>query len=349
MITRRDFVTSSSGGVLAGALGLSGPAVAAPLQASVTFGPATPVYSLSIVAVEKAFGREENLDLKLVTTDAGARARQALAAGDALFAHGDASHPLQLTNRGKKAKIILATQMVASISNMVIRKDLFDQGIKSVEALAEWKRPDGAKPIVAATAIGSGTWMFGTQVFEARKLGGRVNWVAGGGNKTMLAGLQTKQFDAIMAPPAWQMEAERHGFGTSLYDVRAPGVWAKDFGGNLPVLVVYTLEETIAQHPETVQSLVNTLYRAMRWIKATPTDEIYAAIGEKYFGSFDQSAGKTELAFDKDTWAYDGRVTKEDFERGGRIWYRNGTDIPPTDYDAVVDMRFLEAARTKLG
>jgi NitT/TauT family transport system substrate-binding protein len=346
-ITRR---AALAGALSFAAAGRGSPTAAATAaKAGITFGPPTPVYALSMVAIEKGFARDEGIDLALVTTDAGARSRQTLAAGDALFAHGDASHPLQLTNRSKPAKMVLGTQMVASIANMVVRKDLFDQGITSVEALADWKRPDGAKPIVAATAIGSGTWMFGTYVLEQRKLGNRVNWVAGGGMKTMLAGLQTRQFDAIMAPPAWQMEAERQGFGASLYDVRAPGVWTRDFGGPLPVLVLYALDDTIAQQPAVVQAVVTALVRAMRWIKQAPVDEIFALVGEKYFGTIDPLPAKTELAFDRDGWAYDGRIAREDFERGGRVWYRSGSDIPPTAYEAVVDMRFVEAAWKKIG
>ena len=46
----------------------------------------------------------------------------------------------------------------------VVRKDLYDAGITSIEKLAAYKRPDGAKAIVAATAIGSGTWVYGTYV-----------------------------------------------------------------------------------------------------------------------------------------------------------------------------------------
>ncbi|MFL4990768.1 MAG: ABC transporter substrate-binding protein [Microvirga sp.] len=346
MINRRHFLATAGGAAAAGALGFPRLAQAA-TPASITFGPALPVYALTFVAVEKGFFKDEGVDVKTVITDAGARSRQTLAAGDALFAHGDGSHPLQLSNRGKKAKLILATQMVPSTANMVIRQDLFDQGINTVEKLGQWKRPDGAKPIVAATAIGSGTWMLGTYVFEARKLGQNINWVAGGGSKTMLAGLQSKQFDVIMAPPAWQLEAERNGFGKTLYDVRTPGVVAQDFGGNLPVLAFYTLEDTIEQNPALVQSTVNALYKAMRWVKETPVDEVFALLGTKYYGSIDPASAKAELAFDKDTWDYNGRITKEDFDRGGRVWYRNGTDIPPMKYEDVVDMRFLDAAQKK--
>ena len=51
-----------------------------------------------MIAEAKGFFKAEKLDFKLVIGNAGTHGRQALAAGQALFAHGDASHPLQLSD-----------------------------------------------------------------------------------------------------------------------------------------------------------------------------------------------------------------------------------------------------------
>jgi len=315
--------------------------------ATLAFGPATAVYALGMIAEARGFFKTENLDLKLVLGNAGTHGRQSLAAGQALFAHGDASHPLQLSTRGKKCKLILGTQMIASISNIVVRKDLFDSGITTVEKLADYKRPDGAKPIIAATAIGSGTWMYGTYVFESKKLGDRMNWVAGGGPKTMFPGLETKQFDAIMAVPGWVMEAEDKGFGKVIYDTSTAGVFEEAFGGTVPVLVVYTLEETAQENKALVQSFVNGLVQAMKWIKATPIDDVYKSVGDKHFSGVDPAAVKVEMEFDKKTWVYDGRIDRASWERGGKVWYRKGSDIPESKYEDLVDMSFLETGLAK--
>jgi NitT/TauT family transport system substrate-binding protein len=345
-LTRRGFV-----GAAAGSLALAGSRSSARAagQASITFGPATPVYALSMIALEKGFLRQEDVDLRLVTTDAGARARQNLAAGEAMFAHGDASHPLQLTNRGKKSKIILVTSTIPSYASLCVRQDLYEAGITSIEAFAAWKRPNGGKPIIGVTAIGSGTWMFSTYLFEQRKLDRNVTWVASGGASTSLAGLKSKQFDAIATPPSWHIEAERHGYGRLIYDVTTPGLFAKDFGGPLPVSVVYALEETIAQNPDLTQRFINGLVRTMAYVRAAPVDEVYALLEKKYFAGFDPEATKAELAFDPRNWpAYNGLLSREDFARGGPIWYRPGTDIPPTRFEDIVDMRFAEAAQKKV-
>ncbi|HRD75680.1 MAG TPA: ABC transporter substrate-binding protein [Hyphomicrobiaceae bacterium] len=345
-VSRRTLMLG--GGAAIGA-GLLPTAVTAQAKtATLAFGPSTAVYGLGMVAEAKGFFKEEGLDFKLVLGNAGTHGRQALAAGQALFAHGDASHPLQLSTRGKKSKIILATQMIASISNIVVRKDLFDAGITTVEKLAAYKRPDGAKPIVAATAIGSGTWMYGTYVFEANGLGDKVNWVAGGGPKTMFPGLETKQFDAIMAVPGWVIEAEKKGFGKVIYDTSKAGVFQKEFGGTVPVLVVYALEETIQQDKAMVQAFVTGMLKGMKWVKATPIDDVYKLVAEKHFKGVDPEAVKAELGFDKATWTYDGRIDEAAFARGGKVWYRKGSDIPESKFADLVDMSFVEAAHAKL-
>ncbi|MBN8944758.1 MAG: ABC transporter substrate-binding protein [Rhizobiales bacterium] len=344
-LTRRAMLQAgAASAVLAGA---TGRALAAD-QVSITFGPVTPIYATSLIAQEKGFLRDEGIDLKLVTTDAGARARQNLAAGEAMFAHGDASHPLQLTHRGKASKIILVTSTVPSYASICVRQDLYEAGITSIEAFAAWKRPGGGKPILGVTAIGSGTWMFSTYLFEQRKLDRNVTWVASGGASTALAGLKSRQFDAIAAPPSWQIEAERNGYGRLIYDVRVPGVFAKDFGGPIPVSAIYALEETIQQKPELTQRFVNALVRAMAYVKATPVAEVLALLDKRYFAGFDPEATKAELSFDPAAWpAYSGVITREDFARGAPVWYRQGTDIPPTRFEDVVDMRFAEAAQKK--
>ena len=345
LVTRRQALIGGS--ALAGTSLLPAILHAENKLATLAFGPVSAVYAIGMIADLEGYFNDEGLDFKLMTGNAGTFGRQTLAAGQAMFAHGDASHPLQLSARGKPCRILLATEMVASYASIVVRRDLFDTGITSVETLAAYKRPDGAKPIIAATAIGSGTWVFGTYVFESRGLGGKVNWVAGGGPSTMFPSLETRQFDAIMAPPSWVVETETKGFGKAIYDTAQPGLFGQDFGGTLPVLVIYALQDTIDQDKATVQAFVNAIYRAMSWVKATPSDDVYAPVADKYFSGINPVAVKAELGFDKSTWAYDGRIDKASFDRGAKPWYRKGTDIPETKYQDIVDMSFLDAAQAK--
>ena len=72
-----------------------------------------------------------------------------------------------------------------------------------------------------------------------------------------------------------------------------------------------------------------------------------ALVADKYFSGVDPVAVKAELGFDKSTWVYDGRIDQASYDRGAKPWYRKGTDIPPTKYQDIVEMSFLDAAQAK--
>ncbi|MBI2525545.1 MAG: ABC transporter substrate-binding protein [Candidatus Rokubacteria bacterium] len=311
-----------------------------------SFGPAITLYAPFMVVEVEGLARAEGLDFKIVVTDGGARTRQVIAAGQASHAHGDASHPLQLTNRGKPTKILMGTESRCPYANIVVRKDLYDQGITTPEKFGYWKRPDGSKPVIAATAIGSGTWMYGSYVLERYGVAEKVNWVAAGGAKTMLGGLSSKQLDAIVASPAIQFDAEDRGWGRVIYDVRDQAAWDRAFGGPIPTTAVYALAST-TQAPDVTQAFVNAVYRAMQWLKAHGVDEIYARVGEKYMGDQSPQATKREIAYFKQLWKYDGMMSEADFRNGGKVWFREGTDIKPISFADAVDARFLVNAHRK--
>src|SRR5215470_4531966 len=158
--TRRRFLRT-------GALSLAGVAWRRPTAAqalrpvTVSHSVSTFVYGQHLVAREKKFFEEEGLSVpSFLVPGGGAKVVQALAAGQAMFALGDSNHPLKITEKGKDALMIFATDTRCSYANIVVRKELYDRGVKSVEALADEKLV-GRKAVVAATAIGSGTHVYG--------------------------------------------------------------------------------------------------------------------------------------------------------------------------------------------
>ena len=128
-----------------------------------------------------------------------------------------------------------------------------------------------------------------------------------------------------------------------IYDTSKPGVFSDAFGGTVPVLVLYTLEET------TQEKGAGAVLR-QRHVPGHEVGEGDAhrrglpLVGE-HFSGVDPVAVKAEMGFDKATWAYDGRIDKASFERGGKVWYRKGSDIPESRYEDLVDMSFLEPRR----
>jgi sulfonate transport system substrate-binding protein len=347
---RRQFLTGS-------ALAVGGAALAPALVHAQdakhlvigSYGTSTTLYAPFMLVETEGLAKAEGLEFKLIITDGGARTRQILAAGQVTHAHGDASHPLQLTNRGKPCKILMGTETRCPYANIVARRDLVEQGINTPEKFGHWKRPDGSKPTIACTAIGSGTWMYGNYILDKYGVGDKVTWVNGGAAKTMLGGLQSKQFDAIMAPPSLQFDAEDHGWGRVIYDVNDEAAWKRAFGGPVPTTAVYALASTIQAAPDVTQTFINAVYKALLWLKAHNVDEIYARIGEKYMGDVDPKAVKREIAYFKKLWKYDGIMSEADFKNGGQVWFREGTDIKPISFADAVDAQFIQNAHKKLG
>ena len=232
--------------------------------------------------------------------------------------------------------------------------DLYEQGVTSPEKLAAWKRPNGAKPIVAATQIGASTWTYGSYVFEKLGLGNRINWVSGGGAQSLIGGLRTKQFDAIMAQPGWMFECVDKGWGKLIFDPRDPKNLERIFGGSIPVgAVIYAQRSTVAAKPEITTALVASIYRAAQWIKKSSVDDVYNLVGEKYLGRHDAAPTKKEMAYYMDKSAkvfnYSGLITEEQYQRAAPVWFREGTGIARMPFNEVFNFKDLLAAQKRLG
>jgi len=158
-LTRRRFLRTTG---VAGVWLAAGRAHAqAPRPITVTHSVSTFVYGQHLVAREKKFFEAEGVSVPgFIVPGGGAKVVQALAAGQAMFALGDSNHPLKISEKGRDALMIFATDTRCSYANIVVRKDLHDKGVTSVEALAD-PRLVGRRAVVAATAIGSGTYVYG--------------------------------------------------------------------------------------------------------------------------------------------------------------------------------------------
>ncbi len=341
-LTKRQFLAGTA--CLAGAVHWSVGARGAEAELiTVSHSVNTTIYAAHMVAQAKGFAEAEGLDMRVIEAQGGSNVRKILAAGQVGYALGDSSHPLQLTNRGRPSKILMATDNRCSYANIVIRKELHDKGIDTVEKLAEYRR-DGELPVIAATGIGSGTWVYGTYVLETKGVADQFNWVAGGGSKTMLGGLQTGKFDAIMAVPAWMFQAVDDGYGTLLYDTSDAESWQTVFGGNIPATVIYVLDDAITRNAETTQKYVNALFKSMQWLGASSTDEILGVVGP-LMPNFAPELVKREIEYYSKIWQYDGSFPEADFDTGARVWFREQTKISALSYADVVDMSFLDNAR----
>jgi sulfonate transport system substrate-binding protein len=349
-LTRRELL--SAAGALSVAAALPRPGHAQPRPISISHSVSTFVYAQHLVAREKRFFEEEGVtaDKGFIVPGGGAKVVQALAAGQAQFALGDSNHPLKISEKGKEAVILFATDTRCSYANVVARKDLYEAGLTGLDKLATVKRPGGGKWVIAATAIGSGTWVYGSHVLEQQKgpdgksLNSLVEWVGGGASTTMLGGLKAGKFDAIMAVPEWMWAAEDQGFGVTIYGVLDEKAWNQVFGGPLPVTVGYCLRETIEKQPAAVQGYVSACYRAQKWIQKANDTEILELLHKPYMDTFTREEVLKSIRYYKGIFDWDFLVDEKQYGEVLKIFLSTKVLDAPIAFSKAVDMSFVKKA-----
>jgi NitT/TauT family transport system substrate-binding protein len=349
--TRRRFLATTAA---AGAAGLAWPRVGRAQGKTITVAHSvsTFVYGQHLVAKEKKFFEEEGVSVpSFIVPGGGARVVNALTAGQAMFGLGDSNHPLKATEKGRDTAILFATDTRCSYANILVRKELHDKGVRSLEALADAKLV-GRKAVVAATAIGSGTYVYGvyvlarTKAADGKSVNDHVEWVGGGASTTMLGGLKAGKFDAIMAVPEWQYAAESEGFGLPIYDVLDEKAWNRVFGGPIPVTVGYALRETIEKSPDLVQAYVNANYRAQQWIRRAKDEEIVELLHRPYMDTFKREDVLKSVRYYKTIFDWDFLVSEKDYDNGLKVFIPTAID-KPIPFAKAVDPSFVTKAQAK--
>jgi NitT/TauT family transport system substrate-binding protein len=349
-VTRRRFLQAAS--AVVGLAGIPRFAWAAGRPITVAHSVSTFVYGQHLVAREKKFFEDEGVSVgNFVVPGGGARVVNAVTAGQALFGLGDSNHPLKATEKGRETTMLFTTDTRCSYANVVARKELVDKGVKSVEQLADQKLV-GRKAVIAATAVGSGTYVYGVYVLKGAKaadgkpVNDHVEWVGGGASTTMLGGLKAGKFDAIMAVPEWEWAAEDEGFGKTIYDVLDEKAWNRVFGGPIPVTVGYALRETLEKSPDLAQAYVNACYRAQQWIRKAKDEEVVELVWKPYMDTFKREIVLRSVKYYKTIFDWDFAIEPKDYENAMRVFVPTAIDTP-VPYATAVDLTFLKKAQAK--
>jgi NitT/TauT family transport system substrate-binding protein len=339
--TRRSALTIVAGG---GASVAAGRAWAEDKSGRVIYPVAVPVYQTQFVADRIGYFREAGLDCKLIQGGSGVKTREIIASSQGDIGIGDITHPMQLSNHGRNGRVLMPVDTRSSSVMFIIRKDLKDQDITTLEALTEWKRPDGRKPIISVSSLGGTNHVWASYYMEMMGLDQKVTWIGTGNVDTMLGSLKTKQADVLVSSLSLLNESAEQGWGALLFDGTDEAIWNKYIGGKVPVTSHFTLQSTIDKDPPKMQAFVTALWRATQWIKMHSPDEIYDSI-EPYVGSTSRAANIIEITTLQKVADYDATIDAEGFARGEKVWFREMTGIKPLTIADVVSPTFIEVAR----
>jgi NitT/TauT family transport system substrate-binding protein len=307
---------------------------------------AVPTYQVQFVAQEKGFFRDEGYEFKLVQGGSGVKTREILASRQADFAIADILHVLQLNKNGRPTRALNAVDTRAPGVRFAVRKDLYDQGIDTVQKAAAWKRPDGKRAIFGVSSLGGTSHLWSHYFMERLSLANNVTWVGVGNVDTMLGSLKTRQIDVLSTAISLVAEAEKNGWGRQIYSPCDAKTWNEVIGGPVPVNNNFCLLSTIEKDPEKVQAYVNAIWRATQWIKAHSPEEIQDTI-ERFVGSTSRQANLLEIGELKDVADWNGLIGADAYARGEKVWYGELTGLKPIKREDAVDDKFLKAAHAK--
>ena len=340
ILTRRSVLTVIAGGASLAA----SRARADAMSGRVIYPVAVPIYQSQFVADRLGYFKEAGLECKLIQGGSGVKTREIIASSQGDIGIGDVTHPMQLANHGRAGRILMPTDTRSSSVMFIIRKDLWDQGLTTLEKFTEWKRPDGRKPIVSVSSLGGTNHVWSSYYMETMGLAEKVTWIGTGNVDTMLGTLKSKQADVLISSLSLLDESQEQGWGTLLFDGTDEAIWNKYIGGKVPVTGHFTVQSTIDKDRPKMQAFVTALWRAAQWIKAHSAEEIYDVI-EPYVGSTSRKANVLEITALKKVADYDGTVDAASFARGEKVWFREMTGIKPLTIAEVVVPDFVAAAK----
>ena len=347
LIKRREMVVVAASAAAFSASGARAPVMAQAKTGSSVYPVAVPTYEVQFVAQEKGYFKDEGYEFKLIQGGSGVKTREIMASRQADFAIADILHVLQLNKNGRPSRALNTVDQRAPGVRFAIRKDLYDQGIDTVQKAADWKRPDGKKAIFGVSSLGGTSHLWSYYFMEKLGLADKVTWLGVGNVDTMLGTLKTKQIDVLSSAISVVTEAEKNGWGKVIYSPSDAGPWNAIIGGPVPVNVNFCLSATIEKEPEKVQAFTNAMWRSMQFIKKSSPEEILATI-DRFVGSTSRNANLLEIGELKDVADWNGLITPESYARGEKVWYSELTGIkqPIKLEDAVAD-KFLKAAHAK--
>src|ERR1700748_769305 len=247
--SRRSALTIIASGGAAFSGGLSR---AADMSGRVIYPVAVPIYQTQFVADRIGFFKDAGLDCKLIQGGSGVKTREIVASSQGDVGIGDVTHPMQLSNHGRAGRILMPTDTRSSSAVFIIRKDLKDQGITTLEALTQWKRPDGRKPIMSVSSLGGTNHVWASYYMETMNLDDKVTWIGTGTVDTMMGSLKTKQVDVLVNSPSVLNDAQEQGWGALLFDGTDEAIWNKYIGGKVPVTCHFTVQSTIDKDPKKI-------------------------------------------------------------------------------------------------
>ncbi len=225
------------------------------------------------VAERKGFFKEQGLDVEINDFAGGAKSLQALVGGSVDVVTGAYEHTIRMQAKGQDIRAVIELGRFPAIAI----------GVSKAKA-ASYKSPADLKGMkIGVTAPGSSTNMLANFVLATAGLTPQdVSFIGVGSAASAVAAMRNGQIDAISHLEPVLSMLEKDGDIRVVVDTRTEEGTRALFGATNPAAVLYLKKDFIDKNPNTVQALVNGLYKALRWIETATPEEVAGAVPEEY-------------------------------------------------------------------
>jgi NitT/TauT family transport system substrate-binding protein len=306
-------------------------------------GSVDPFFSCCYVTLKKGYFKDQGIDIEYMNSQSGPRTKQMLAAGQLLVGTSGANDPMTITLAGKPATLIFGLDRKITYANMLVHKDNYDSGkYRSLKDLGGTR--------IAVTQPQSATWLMAVFMIEHAGVKQPVDIRGLGDLATMLGALKSKQVAASVATMGMMEQAVHEGWGVPIFDVTDDKAWSEIFGGDVPGLGAYVMEDSISKRPKELQAFVTAMCKGQDFLNSNSPEAIVDLIREDYLSSFPAESLRKTIAVYKDKiWKKDNLIGKEEYQRltgimgGGRQF--SDEEMKKVPYEQAVNMSFVKKAR----
>lgn len=323
------------------AMGLSGPAAAAPEQPDVTIavGGRVALYYLPLnIADLNGYFAEEGLNVEIVDFQGGSKSVAAVVGGSADILSSAFEHLIVLE---AKKQPMTGFALMGRFPGFVL---------SVTPDLAEsW---DGMKTLkgrnVGVTSPGSSTNKMVDLLMKTDGLDpAEVSIIGIGAGPGVLAAYQNGSVVAsVEADPAVTL-LEKEKLAVPVVDTRTLEGATAVYGGPMPAATLSTTRAFAEKNPETVQALANAMVKALKFIQDSSPEEIAAVLPDNMKIGGDTALYAKMIAAGKAAYSPDGVISKDAAATAYKALLSYNplvAEAGELDIDAVYDNRFVEAA-----
>lgn len=288
------------------------------------------------IAEQKGFFQEEGLNVTISDFAGGSKSLQALIGGSVDAVTGAYEHTVRMQTKGQDIVAVIELGRFPAIV-LGVDSDLKD----------EVKTPGDLKgKKIGVTSPGSSTNNFVNYLLAKEGVSPEdVSFIGVGAGGTAVAAMKNGEIDALsnLDPVISTLESQGELF--VLKDSRTEEGTKDIFGSaDVPAAVLYTKQSFVEENPNTVQALVNGLYKALQWLDQASPADVVATVPEEYYLS-DKDLYQSAVGNSLSTYSRTGMVTDEGKQAAMELLsFDEDIANADVDLDATFDPSFVEKA-----